>query len=63
MSLSGTLTKVQIIDAVSETNGFTRIESMEAVELMLPAHGLIDSNDPVSKLIAKGYEKSSYIMH
>jgi nucleoid DNA-binding protein len=35
MSLSGTLTKAKIIDAVVETNGFTRIQSIETVEILL----------------------------
>ena len=35
MPLSGTLTKAKIIDAVVETNGFTRIQSIETVEILL----------------------------
>jgi nucleoid DNA-binding protein len=35
MSLSGTLTKAQIIDAVAERNGLTRKKSIEAVEILL----------------------------
>ena len=35
MSLSGTLTKAQIIDAVAEKNGFTRKKSIETVEILL----------------------------
>jgi len=35
MTLSGTLTKAKIIDAVTERNGFTRKKSIETVEIML----------------------------
>ena len=35
MALSGTLTKAKIIDAVVETNGFTCIQSIETVEILL----------------------------
>ena len=35
MPLSGTLTKAKIIDAVTETNGFTRKQSIETVEILL----------------------------
>ena len=35
MSLSGTLTKAHIIDAVAEKNGFTRKKSIETVEILL----------------------------
>ncbi len=35
MTLSGTLTKAHIIDAVAERNGFTRKRSIETVEILL----------------------------
>ena len=35
MSLSGTLTKAHIVDAVAEANGFTRKKSVETVEILL----------------------------
>ena len=35
MPLSGTLTKAKIIDAVSESNGYTRTKSIETVETVL----------------------------
>ena len=35
MPLSGTLTKVKIIDPVAESNGYTRKESIETVETVL----------------------------
>ena len=35
MSKIGTLTKAQIIENIAETNGFTRIKSVETTEIML----------------------------
>jgi integration host factor subunit alpha len=35
MPLSGTLTKAKIIDAVAESNGYTRKKSIETVETVL----------------------------
>jgi len=35
MPLSGTLTKAHIIDAVAESNGYTRKKSIETVETVL----------------------------
>ncbi len=35
MSKTGTLTKAQIIENIAETNGFTRIKSVETTEIML----------------------------
>ena len=35
MRLSSTLTKVHIIDAMAERNGFTRKKSIETVEILL----------------------------
>jgi integration host factor subunit alpha len=35
MPLSSTLTKVRIVDAVGERNGFTRKKSIETVEILL----------------------------
>ena len=35
MPISGTLTKAHIIDAVVETNGYTRKKSIETVEILL----------------------------
>ena len=35
MLLSGTLTKAKIIDAVAESNGYTRKKSIETVETVL----------------------------
>ena len=35
MPLSGTLTKAKIIDAVAESNGYTRTKSIETVETVL----------------------------
>ena len=35
MSISGTLTKALIIDAVAERNGFTGKKSIETVEILL----------------------------
>jgi integration host factor subunit alpha len=35
MPLSGTLTKAKIIDAVAESNGYTRAKSIETVETVL----------------------------
>ena len=35
MPLSSTLTKVHIVDAVGERNGFTRKKSIETVEILL----------------------------
>jgi len=35
MPLAGTLTKVKIINAVAESNGYTRKKSIETVEILL----------------------------
>ena len=35
MPFKGTLTKAQIVDAVIETNGFTRRKSVETIETLL----------------------------
>jgi len=35
MPLSGTLTKAHLIDAVAESNGYTRKKSIETVEILL----------------------------
>jgi len=35
MPKTGTLTKAHIIDSIAETNGFTRIKTVETTEIML----------------------------
>jgi integration host factor subunit alpha len=35
MPLTGTLTKAKIVDAVTESNGYTRQKSIETVEILL----------------------------
>ena len=48
MPLSGILTKAEIIDAVAETNGFTRQKSTESDEILLkPFKRSLESGDDI----------------
>ena len=55
MPLSGTLTKAKIIDAVAESNGYTRKKSIETVETVLEL--IKQSLEPGEDVLISGFGK------